>query len=90
MKERIGAFREHLAKIEDDSVFDSIATLSKDLAEDFKEKFPEHPASAYENNPLWQMVVGSTTPEDYINDTPKDVQIWLEKKLTEFLDNLNT
>ncbi len=86
MKERIDSFKKYLTNIEDDNVFDSVTTFSKMIAEDFKSDFPEYPASVYQNNPLWQMMIGSSLPEDYVDTTPDEVQTWLEGKLAEFLD----
>ncbi len=88
MQEKIAAFKEHLRKIEDDAVFDSIATLSKKMAEDFGNDFPGYSASTYKSSPLWHMIVGSSVPQNYVDTTPQDVQLWLDKKLAEFLETV--
>ncbi len=88
MIEKARSFREKLNHVEQEVVFDSIAVFSTKIAEEFKLDFPEYDISVYENSPLWQMLIGSSVPSGYVDETPTDVQEWLEIKITDFLNSI--
>ncbi len=88
MQERAESFRKNLSNVEDDKLFDSVTDFAQKVAVDFENDFPGRSNFEYVNNPLWQIMLGSSLPENHKEETSPEVQEWLERKVADFLDTI--
>lgn len=88
MKEIFDEFKKELNPESQDKLYENLAATKETLRGKFLTEFPDLESDLFLKSKRWLELAGTSMSEEYSEEVPTEVEMWVTKELTGLIDTL--